>query len=121
MTIPLPAATVIAGRRYWFKGQIRGWIAAIADKPEPAPQPDDEMLITARQLRGMFGNVSDMWLYRRAHPGLERFLQELSAAPDRAAAEQIVRDRLPELTAADREAVAPRIQDILNEKPEAVA
>jgi hypothetical protein len=66
--LPLPDPTMIAGRRYWPKGQIRRWVAAIADKPEPNPQPDDETLVNARQLRDLFGGVSDMWIYRRQHP-----------------------------------------------------
>ena len=45
MAIPLPDPTVIAGRRYWPKGEIRAWTAAIADKPAPEPQPDDEQLL----------------------------------------------------------------------------
>jgi hypothetical protein len=116
-SLPLPDPTIIAGRRYWTRGEIRRWIAAIADKPEPDPQPDDEQLVNARQLRDWLGGVSDMFLHRRQHPGLERFLQELHAAPDRAAAEQIVHEKLSELTATDQEAVAPRIRDILAELP----
>ena len=68
-TIPFPAPTArIAGRNFWMKGVVRGWIAAVAGKGEPDHQPDDEVLLNSRQVRAMFGNVSDMWLHRRRHP-----------------------------------------------------
>jgi hypothetical protein len=59
---------VIAGRNFWAKGIVRGWTAAVAGKGEPNPQPDDEVLINSRQVRELFGGVSDMWLHRRRHP-----------------------------------------------------
>jgi hypothetical protein len=68
-TTPFPAPTAtIAGRNYWEKRAVRGWIAAIAGKGEPAPQEDDETLLNSRQVRDMFGGVSEMWLHRRRHP-----------------------------------------------------
>jgi len=64
---PKPAA-VIAGRNFWEKGEIRHWAAAIAGKPEPNPQPDDEVLLNSGQVRALFGGVSDMWIWRRRYP-----------------------------------------------------
>jgi hypothetical protein len=67
--IPFPApSAVIAGRNFWTKGEVRKWIAAVAGQPEPAPQPDDEILLTSRQVRDLFGGVSEMWLHRRRFP-----------------------------------------------------
>ena len=67
--IPFPSPTVtIASRNFWMKGSVRGWIAAVAGKAEPDSQPDDETLINSRQVRAMFGGVSDMWLHRRRYP-----------------------------------------------------
>jgi hypothetical protein len=66
--VPFPEPTVIAGRNFWAKGIVRGWTAAVAGKGEPNPQPDDEVLINSRQVRELFGGVSDMWLHRRRHP-----------------------------------------------------
>ena len=64
---PPPTAT-IAGRNFWRKRIVRDWTAAITGEREIAPQPDDEILINSRQVRQLFGGVSDMWLHRRRHP-----------------------------------------------------
>jgi hypothetical protein len=67
IAFPEPKAT-IAGRHYWQKREARCWLAAISGKPEPDPQADDETLLNSRQIRAMFGGVSDMWLWRRRNP-----------------------------------------------------
>lgn len=64
-TPTFPEPEKIAGRNYWSKGAIRYWRATNAGRPTPAAQPDDDALLTARQVRDMFGGVSDMWLWRR--------------------------------------------------------
>jgi hypothetical protein len=64
---PKPAA-MIAGRNYWQKREARSWLAAACGKPEPEPLPDDEVLLNSAQIRAMFGDVSDMWLWRRRFP-----------------------------------------------------
>jgi hypothetical protein len=56
---------VISDRRYWYLGDIRRWRAEIAGQDMPKPQPDDERMINARQVKDLFGGVSDMWLWRR--------------------------------------------------------
>jgi hypothetical protein len=56
---------MVGGRRRWLKGDIRKYLAELKREPPPAPQSDDEHLVTAAQLRAMLGNVSDMWLWRR--------------------------------------------------------
>jgi hypothetical protein len=67
--IPFPEPTVtIAGRNFWGKGVVRGWTAAIAGRSKPEPQADDETLLNSRQVRAMFGGVSEMWLHRRRYP-----------------------------------------------------
>ena len=68
MPTPLfPAPEVIAGRNYWSRGAIRRWRAENANQPMPEARSDDDMLMNARQVRELFGNVSDMWLHRRRH------------------------------------------------------
>ena len=61
---PFPAPTFIAKRRYWSKGDIRRYRAALRGE-EHSPLPDDEAMINARQVRAEFANCSDMWLWRR--------------------------------------------------------
>jgi hypothetical protein len=63
--IPFPEPVVIARRNYWRKCDIRRWRAAIAGQEDPAPQSDDEVVISSRQVRDLFGGVSDMWLWRK--------------------------------------------------------
>jgi hypothetical protein len=65
---------MIAGRNFWTKRAVRDWIAAVAGRGEPDPQPDDEILVNSRQVRLMFGGVSDMWLHRRRHPATSRVI-----------------------------------------------
>jgi len=80
MEIPFPDPTaIIAGRNFWAKGNVRRWRAAIAGEPAPVPQPDDEVLINSRQVRELFGGVSDMWLWRRRQR--KSALQEAADAP----------------------------------------
>lgn len=71
-TKELPEPLVIGRRRYWSRGAIRGYIAEEAGKPAPAPQPDDEHLIQAKELRRMLGGVSDMWIFRHSRRDTER-------------------------------------------------
>jgi hypothetical protein len=81
LVIPFPSpSAVIAGRNFWTKRVVREWTAAVAGKPEPDPQPDDEVLLNSRQVRAMFGNVSDMWLHRRRYPNKEANASSPSAA-----------------------------------------
>ena len=84
VTIPFSKPTVIiAGRNFWTKRDVRCWIAVIAGKPPPEPQPDDEVLLPSREVRGMFGKVSDVWLWRQRFPDkaqqLERRRQQRQA------------------------------------------
>ncbi len=37
----------------------------IAGQEAPEPRPDDEKLINSRQVRDLFGGVSDIWLWRK--------------------------------------------------------
>jgi hypothetical protein len=68
----LPDPIVIGRLRYWRLGAIRKYLAEVAGKPEPAPQPDDEQLMKAKELRRMLGGVSDMWLHRYSRRDTER-------------------------------------------------
>jgi hypothetical protein len=63
--IAFPEPVVICRRNYWRKGDIRRWRAALAGQEHLAPQSDDEVLISSRQVRDLFGGVSDMWLWRK--------------------------------------------------------
>ena len=76
MAIAFPPPAVIAGRNFWRKGAIRQWLAAMAGEVAPAPQPDDEHMMTTRAVREMCGGVSVMWLHRRR--------KEAANAPDAA-------------------------------------
>jgi hypothetical protein len=68
--IPFPAPKVVNRRNFYPLGEVRAWRAAIAAEPVPEPQPDDERWLSSRQVRDLFGGVSDMWLWRRrAHAG----------------------------------------------------
>jgi hypothetical protein len=72
--LPFPEPVVIAGRNFWPLGAVRDWRDAVVGRPPRPAQPDDEKLISARQVRELFGGVSDMWLYRRRRtkqPALE--------------------------------------------------
>jgi hypothetical protein len=80
--IPFPEPTMIAGRNYWYLGQIRKWRAAIAGQEPPEPQPDDEIMLPARQVRGLFGGASAMWLWRRVRrPGSAAALRAARPPP----------------------------------------
>jgi hypothetical protein len=63
--VPFPTPMIVAGRNYWTRGQVRAWRAVIAGQAAPTPQPDDEILMNSKQVRALFGGVSDMWLHRR--------------------------------------------------------
>jgi hypothetical protein len=65
-TKDLPEPLVIGRRRYWRRGEIRCYLAEEAGKPAPAPLPDDEHLLQAKELRRMLGGVSDMWIFRHS-------------------------------------------------------
>jgi hypothetical protein len=67
-SVPFPTPKDIAGRNFWVKGDVRRWRAEVSGLPEPDPQPDDEHYLTSKQVKEMFGGVSDMWLWRRRHP-----------------------------------------------------
>jgi hypothetical protein len=67
--IPFPPPIVIKGRNYYQRGRVRAWLATIAGGAPPAPQPDDEGLMTTRQVRELCGGVSDMWVWRRRTEG----------------------------------------------------
>jgi hypothetical protein len=57
--------------------ELREYEAALAGKPPPPPlSPEQERWLTARQVRERYGNVSEMWLWRRR--------REAEAAPDAA-------------------------------------
>jgi hypothetical protein len=78
---PFPAPIVIAGRNFWSLGEVRRWRAVIAGQPDPTPAPDDERLATARQIKDMFGGVSDMWIHRRRYPdGVKKAKADATAA-----------------------------------------
>jgi hypothetical protein len=62
----LPPPLVIGRQRFWRLGGVRNFVAQVAGEPAPAPQPDDEHLIQARELRKMLGGVSDMWVWRHS-------------------------------------------------------
>ena len=70
--IAFPEPIVIGRRKYWRRGALRGWEAAIAGQEAPELQSDDEMLLNSRQVRARYGGVSDMWLWRRRHPPTDR-------------------------------------------------
>ena len=56
---------MVKGRNFYVLGEVRAWRAAIAAEPVPQRQPDDERWLSSRQVRDLFGGVSDMWLWRR--------------------------------------------------------
>jgi hypothetical protein len=56
------------GRRRWRLSEIVNYERALAGLPPLEIDPFDERWLTAAQVRGRFGGVSDMWLYRRLHP-----------------------------------------------------
>ena len=62
----LPDPLVMGRLRYWRRGAIRRYLAKVAGEPAPGPQPDDEHLLQAKELRQILGNVSDMWLHRHS-------------------------------------------------------
>ena len=62
----LPQPLVIGRLRYWRRGAIRRYLAEVDGEPAPAPQPDDENLLQAKELRHMLGGVSDMWIWRHS-------------------------------------------------------
>jgi hypothetical protein len=66
---PLPAPANISGRNFWVLGSVRRWRAAGTGQPEPELAPDDEHLLTSRQVRVTFGNGSEMRLHRRRYAG----------------------------------------------------
>jgi len=62
----LPDPLVIGRLRYWRRGGVRRYLAEVAGEPAPSPQPDDEHLMQAKELRKMLGGVSDMWIHRHS-------------------------------------------------------
>jgi hypothetical protein len=69
MTKPvLPQPIVFGRRRYWRRRLIREYLAEVAKEPSPAPRPDDESLMDARELRTLLGGITDMTLWRRMRP-----------------------------------------------------
>lgn len=63
--IPFPRPIYIAGRRFWPNGVLRRYIAEVAGLGPPESRPDDEVMKNSRQVRDLFGGVSDMWIERR--------------------------------------------------------
>lgn len=53
-------------RRRWALSELRAYDAQVAGDPAPPPLPPaEERFLTAAQVRERYGNVSDMWLWRR--------------------------------------------------------
>jgi hypothetical protein len=79
-TPKLRPPTIIGNRKFYSKRDYREFVAACAAQPVPLPQPDDEDLITAAQLRAKLGNVSDMWLHRHTARDARQDATETAAA-----------------------------------------
>jgi len=62
---PFPDPTKIANRNFWSKRAVRCWRAEIAGEPPPPSQIDDEVFLSAAQVKALFGGVSDMWIWRK--------------------------------------------------------
>lgn len=62
-----PAPTYLGRFRRWRLSEVLAYERACDGLPPlPAPDPVDEVFLTAGQLRQRL-NVSDMWLWRRCH------------------------------------------------------
>lgn len=67
--IPRLAQPIYIGRlRYWKLSDIVNYERELhGEPPLPDPDPADERYLSAAQLRHRFGDVSDMWIWRRLH------------------------------------------------------
>jgi hypothetical protein len=61
-----PIPVIFRRQRHWRLSELLIYEAAAAGLPQPAPlNPEDEVYLTAAQIRKRYGDVSDMWIYRR--------------------------------------------------------
>jgi hypothetical protein len=61
---PFPAPFMVHGVRFWRRGDIRRYQAAVAGHPYIERESDDEWM-QATEVRLALGGVSDMWIHRR--------------------------------------------------------
>ena len=69
MEPPLPKPVYVGNQRRWKLSDVLNYERALAgDPPLEQFDPADERWLTSAQMRKRFGNVSDMWLWRRRQP-----------------------------------------------------
>ena len=66
MEPPLPDPIYVGKQRRWKLSKVLAYERELAGEPPlDHLEPVDERWLTAAQMRERFGNVSDMWLWRR--------------------------------------------------------
>jgi hypothetical protein len=63
-----PDPLYIGKQRRWRLSELINYERALAGLPPAECNPADEQYLTAAQVRTRYGNVSDMWLWRRTAP-----------------------------------------------------
>ena len=62
--IPFPQPEKINGRNYWRRRALRVWDSARLGLPAPEISPDDDVLLTSKQVCTLYGGISVMSLWR---------------------------------------------------------
>jgi len=63
-----PEPHYLGRRRHWKLSDLLNYEAELRGDPAPEPlAPSEERFLTASQVRTRYGDVSDMWLWRRLH------------------------------------------------------
>jgi hypothetical protein len=61
-----PSPVIFRRRRHWRLSELLAYEAVAAGLPQPDPlDPEDERYLTSAQIRKRYGDVSDMWIWRR--------------------------------------------------------
>lgn len=62
---PLPPPVYFGAQRRWRLSELLNYERRLAGLPPLKSDPAAEQYLTSAQVRARYGNVSDMWLWRR--------------------------------------------------------